>query len=274
MRIAYISQSYPPMVSGALLAVQMLAEGMSKQGHDVLVLTFLLPEPYEQRRGTLAVYHHRSFVNPFRVGQRYTIGIHHESMQMLNNFVPDIVHIHDPFQFAFTGLKYCKKKLIPIAITTHQLPWFVNAYLPEWLKGGNLVENSLWNYSNWLLRRFDIVFSPTDTITNVIYKHTGIASRTINYGIELGYFHNKPNDEKLNHALRKKFNISPGMPVLLHVGRLDVDKSVDIVVRAAAKSMSMNDAHLLVIGDGTEKNKLKSLETVQFDLIGKNKVEH
>jgi len=248
------------MVSGASLAVQMLAEGMSKQGHHVLVLTSSnRPEPYGQRRGNLTIYYHRSFVNPFRVGQRFTVGMHHASMQMLDDFLPDIVHVHDPFQFAYTGLEYCRKKLIPIAITTHQLPWFVNAYLPEWLQGGNLVENSLWNYSSWLLRRFDIILSPTNTITNVIYEHTGVASHAINYGIESDYFHNRPNDGNVNRKLRKKFNIPPDVPVLLHVGRLDADKSVDIVVRAVAKSMSKNDAHFLLIGDGTEKIKLIAL---------------
>jgi glycosyltransferase involved in cell wall biosynthesis len=46
---------------------------------------------------------------------------------------------------------------------------------------------------------------------------------------------------------------------LLHVGRLDVDKSVNIVIRAAAMSMIQNEAHLLIVGDGTEKAKLVRL---------------
>jgi glycosyltransferase involved in cell wall biosynthesis len=81
----------------------------------------------------------------------------------------------------------------------------------------------------------------------------------INYGIELDRFNNKPNNEMVNSTLRGTYNIPPNVPILLHIGRLDVDKSVDIVVRAAAKAMSCNDAHLLIVGDGTEKNKLIQL---------------
>ncbi len=44
--------------------------------------------------------------------------------------------------------------------------------------------------------------------------------------------------------------IDPERPIILHVGRLDTDKRVEIVVRAAAKVMKKIDAQLLVIGDG------------------------
>ena len=39
MNIVYVCQSYPPMVSGAALVIQRLAEGIADRGHSVLVLT-------------------------------------------------------------------------------------------------------------------------------------------------------------------------------------------------------------------------------------------
>ena len=38
MRIVYLTQSYPPMISGAALAVEKLATAMAKRGHKVLVI--------------------------------------------------------------------------------------------------------------------------------------------------------------------------------------------------------------------------------------------
>lgn len=38
MRIAHITQSYPPMVSGASFAVGHLAKDMAARGHKVLVI--------------------------------------------------------------------------------------------------------------------------------------------------------------------------------------------------------------------------------------------
>jgi len=260
MRIAYLTQSYPPMVSGASLAVQMLAEGMAERGHQVLVLTSSdRDEPYTQLNEFLTVYHHRSYLNPFRVGQRYTRFAHRKNIKLLCDFNPDIIHVHDPFQFAYTGLQYCQKRAIPITITTHQLPWFIKAYLPEWPGVGSLIEKVLWGYSNWLLRKFNHVISPTLTIANVIQRQTGINPDVIKYGIELDYFHNGSKNKLAESTLRKKLNIPSFVPILLHVGRLDLDKSVDVVVRAAARSMAGNDAYLLVVGDGTEKVRLMKL---------------
>lgn len=39
MCIAYLAQSYPPMVSGASIAVQGLSTEMAERGHQVLTLT-------------------------------------------------------------------------------------------------------------------------------------------------------------------------------------------------------------------------------------------
>src|SRR5262245_13808570 len=38
MRIAYLTQSYPPMVSGAAIFGERLAKEMTKRGHQVLVI--------------------------------------------------------------------------------------------------------------------------------------------------------------------------------------------------------------------------------------------
>ncbi|HRE26452.1 MAG TPA: hypothetical protein PK954_07445, partial [Anaerolineales bacterium] len=39
MRIALVSQSYPPMISGAAEVVRRLAQGLAGRGHDILVVT-------------------------------------------------------------------------------------------------------------------------------------------------------------------------------------------------------------------------------------------
>jgi hypothetical protein len=38
MRIAYLTQSYPPMISGAAHVAQQIAKGMAQRGHQVLVI--------------------------------------------------------------------------------------------------------------------------------------------------------------------------------------------------------------------------------------------
>jgi glycosyltransferase involved in cell wall biosynthesis len=49
------------------------------------------------------------------------------------------------------------------------------------------------------------------------------------------------------------------LPVILHVGRLDLEKKVDLVVRAAARAMQSVPAQLLIVGHGTERPALERL---------------
>ena len=74
MRIAYVCQSYPPMVSGASIAVQRLAHGMAERGHAVLVLAASdRGRPYVETRDGLRLVRLRSFPNPLRIGQRFAL---------------------------------------------------------------------------------------------------------------------------------------------------------------------------------------------------------
>lgn len=260
MRIAYLSQSYPPMISGASFAVQSLAENMAQCGHQVLVLTSSdLPEPYERRCENLTIIRYRSKKNPFRVGQRYSGWPHFQMMTDLRDFAPDIIHSHDPFQFAFTGLVYCQCAGIPSVFTTHQLPWFIKDYVPEIPGLRVAVEQIFWGYSRWLLRLFNKTISPTKTVSEVLFAKTGTLPDVIGYGIDLDCFAQRSIEHNQEIYLRTKFGIPRDVPVLLHVGRLDVDKHVRIVVQAAARAMAGNSAHLLVVGDGTEKQRLMQL---------------
>jgi len=71
MRIAYLTQPYPPMVSGAAVVAEHLAKEMANRGHDVLVIAASDKEyAYTQITGNLTVIRLRSINNPLRVGQK------------------------------------------------------------------------------------------------------------------------------------------------------------------------------------------------------------
>jgi glycosyltransferase involved in cell wall biosynthesis len=47
---------------------------------------------------------------------------------------------------------------------------------------------------------------------------------------------------------------------------LDIDKNVECVVQAAAQAMQQTEAHLLIVGDGSQKQRLmKMCETLKID---------
>ena len=260
MRIAYLTQSYPPVVSGAAIVVKGLAEAMARRGHQVLVLTSSENgSPYQTIKPNLTVIHFRSYRNPLRVGQSVALWPHAGILAALRQFRPDLIHSHEPFQFSHSGRVYARWAGIPIALTAHQLPWFVSAYLPKLKMLDEVIENFFWIYSRLIIHRFDAVIAPSETVASVLAQKTGIKPQVIGFGLDPANFYPGQLSEESASSLREKFGLPRDVSVLLHVGRLDLDKHADVMIRAAALVMQKYPVHLLVVGDGTERARLIQL---------------
>lgn len=259
MRIAYLTQSYPPMISGAAMFARQLAEAMAARGHQVLMIAASdRDEPYLVQNGNLSVLRLQSHHNPLRVGQRFLLYPRHAVLNALREFCPDIIHTHEPLLMGNLGIEYAHEAQIPITLTNHQLPWFAASYLPDKFGVRGFVEQALWMYARWVLPQFTAVIAPTQTISTLITKKTNIKSQTIGYGMDLDLFHPLLDlDEEA--ATRAKLTLPPNIPVILHVGRLDIDKCVDRVITASAQILRETDAYLLIVGDGSQKTALIKL---------------
>lgn len=257
MRIAYLTQSYPPMISGAAISARQIAESMAKRGHQVLVIAASEREhPYHIYKEDLTVLRLRSTKNPLRVGQRFLAFPRRATLNALSRFRPDVIHVHDPLQLGNIALAYGRRNCIPVVFTAHQLPWFVASYFPRSLKP--LIEKILWIYARWVLGRYSTVITPTKTIADIVRRMTGLDAKVISNGLDLQTFH-PPLSSDGGAASRQKWNLPPRVPLLLHVGRLDPDKRVDWVIRAAAQPIRESEAHLVVVGDGCRRRDLLQL---------------
>jgi glycosyltransferase involved in cell wall biosynthesis len=180
-------------------------------------------------------------------------------MKALQDFRPDVIHAQDPFQFALSGLAYARKTRIPVVFTAHQVPSIARSYSPDRRITGSILERCMWAYSRQLGHRFTLITTPTQTIANLISSRTGILPVAIPFGIDTALFHPGPLNPDEDAALRTELGVPPGVQILLHAGRLDMDKRVDLVIHAAAQAMMNEPAHLLIVGDGTEKARLIQL---------------
>jgi 1,2-diacylglycerol 3-alpha-glucosyltransferase len=257
MRIAYLTQSYPPMVSGAAISAEQLAKGMARRGHQILVIAASEKDhPYHELKENLTILRLRAHHNPMRVGQRFLLYPRRAVMKALHEFQPDVIHAHEPLQMGLLGLEFAHRARVPTEITLHQLPWFVASYLPGVARP--LAEAVLWAYARWLLRKFTSIIVPTQTISTCISQKTGMDTNVIGYGVDLQTFH-PPLASDLEPRVRQKWGLPVCNPLILHVGRLDVDKRVDRVILAAAQILRETEAHLLIVGDGQQKSQLIQL---------------
>jgi glycosyltransferase involved in cell wall biosynthesis len=260
MRIAYICQSYPPMISGASLVVQRLAEGVAARDHVVLVMTASeRGEAYTEEFDNLKVRRLRAFQNPLRVDQSFSIWDRNKISAEFKKFKPHILHLHDPLNLGMAGLITARRLQIPAALTLHQVPRFVSAYLPDVPALQNTVESGLWSYGRWFLQQCEKVIVPSHAIAEEIHSHDIQRPNVISNGIDLHTFNPDPSDPDERETLCLRFGLDPDLPVVLHVGRLDVDKQVNLVIRASAQAINQIDAQLLIVGDGRQREELIEL---------------
>jgi 1,2-diacylglycerol 3-alpha-glucosyltransferase len=257
MRIAYLTQSYPPMISGAALVVENLATGMAGLGHEVLVIAASdTSRTYRVQHSNLTILRLKSVHNPTRVGQRFTPYSRRSVTTALQEFRPEAIHSHEPMPISLPAIRYAGEMNLPTVITIHQLPPTATSHLPGYLQVG--MEKLLWKYGRWYSEKFTALITPTETTSLQIRKILGRPVNTISNGIDLQIFHPPLQDED-GAATRQKWNLPPDVPILLHVGRLDPDKNAERVIQAAAQALSGNNAILLIVGDGLRKPPLMKL---------------
>ena len=257
MKIAYLAQTYPPMISGQAIVTQRLAEGMAARGHSVLVIAASESgTPYIEEQDNLRLVRLRSFNNPFRIGQRILLWPFRQVYAELLRFNPDLVHVHDPLHSALAGMYATRGRQVQTVMTTHQLPWFVSNFIPVPPRLRKAVDEALWWYARWLCKRFDTLIAPTGTIAEVVQQHTGRLPHVISNGMDLEAFQPEPTTPNERESLCAKYGLDPKFPIILHVGQLNVQKQADIVVHAAAWVMRNTKAQLLVVGDGKQRKKL------------------
>jgi glycosyltransferase involved in cell wall biosynthesis len=160
------------------------------------------------------------------------------------------LHLQDSLSAGLCGLRVARALDIPVVLTVHQLPWFVSAYTPALPSLRQRIEAGLWIYGTWLLQQCEAVITPSRVIADIVSAHANCRPQAISNGVDLRRFTPRPAFPGEGEALRQEYGLEPYLPIILYVGRIDADKRVDLVVRAAAQAMHTVDAQLLVVGDG------------------------
>lgn len=115
--------------------------------------------------------------------------------------------------------------------------------------------------NRWLARRTDAILAVSETVRQDILRWDGVPAekvRLLPNGIDLDPFL-APADRE---AARRALALPPGLPVIGTVGRLEVQKAQDVLLRAVAVlRRAGTDAVLLLVGDGREREPLQALAT-------------
>jgi phosphatidylinositol alpha 1,6-mannosyltransferase len=165
----------------------------------------------------------------------------------LQNFEPDLIHVHSPCTAGRAGLMLGKKLGVPIIATCHtNFP----AYLPYHKLG--ILSKPLKKYLQQFYNACDLVLVPSYSHEAELHTWGVKNTRVLPHGVDTDVF----NPERYQEALRPK----SGRTVLLYAGRLVREKNLHLLAEAIRKIAAYRqDFELWIAGTGIIEKELQNL---------------
>jgi alpha-1,6-mannosyltransferase len=182
--------------------------------------------------------------------------------EILERERPDIIESSDPYQVAWKALASGRGLAIPVIAFYHS--HFPEAYLRSAAKlfgrtATEAVMDLAVRYVSKLYNRFEATLVPSKRLAGTL-RAWGVSNvRVVELGVNIKIFNPAGNGAA---DTRRSLGIAPDQRLLLYVGRLSKEKNVQVLFDAfrLLQGRRGRDFHLLVIGDGQQREQLQQLE--------------
>jgi alpha-1,6-mannosyltransferase len=175
---------------------------------------------------------------------------------------PDIIESSDPYQIAWKSLQIGKTLGIPVVAFYHS--HFTEAYVRGTAKflgrsASEAAVKAARAYVRELYNRFEATLVPSEPLAALLAEWGVRNVRTVQLGVNTDVFNPDSDD---GAETRQSLGIPPKQQLLLYVGRLSKDKNTACLLRAfeILEKRRPREFHLLVIGDGAERNLLSEIK--------------
>lgn len=256
MRVALFTETYLPYINGVVTHVKILKDGLERLGHTVLVVT----------ADTNTMHHYIEdgvlHCPAARVKRIYNYGLaspySHTRLKMIEDFRPDIIHIHNEFGVGISGVHIAKKLKIPLVYTLHTMyDEYVYYVAPRHL--ARVARSTSRRFTRYFANSAQALTGPSKKC-EVYFRQVGVNKdvSVIPNAVELDAFIRSSIPPESVAAVRERFDIPKDALLACFVGRLGREKSVDILLDFWAESITAEDGiHLMIVGDGPCKHELE-----------------
>ena len=252
MNIGLFTDTYFPQINGVATSVHMLTQELTKLGHNVYIFT---PSDPKRKKTGENIISMKSmpcfFIKTYRIGLLYSpqklIDIKHLNL--------DIIHTQTEFSLGTFGKIISKALGIPMVHTYHTMYEDYVHYI------AGMTPAMAQSISRIFCNSADAVIAPRQKVYDSLRSY-GVCKNmsVIPTGINTERFHSSNYKREDVVALRKSYGLSKDTPVILIVGRIAMEKSIDFIFNSASEIFkNIPDAKIVVVGDGPYKKNLEEL---------------
>ncbi|RLG21213.1 hypothetical protein DRN74_03015 [Candidatus Micrarchaeota archaeon] len=232
MRIGFFSDTYFPETNGVVMSINIFGGELVRRGHEVHVIC-----PKSDRTEERGMKIHSRNGIPFLPYPGYIIAFPWGPVPDL-----DIVHAHGPFTMGIHAVHTAHKQKIPLVATFHtMLPDYVHYIAPY---GKRIMSRVAEAYCYWHYSYYDKVIVPSHVIKRKVSAWIKNEIEVIPTGTDTKLF--RPIRKSI---ARKKMKLEAYDKIYLYLGRIGMEKNIDVLLKAARKFLKKNDI-LVIAGKG------------------------
>ncbi len=246
LHVSMWTDSYYPYISGVTRAVATMRDTLFSMGHQVSVFCPDYPDVEEEDQ----VFRFPSIQSPTNRDFYVALPLSLKAYVHFASPLPDVVHIHSPFNLGKHGMNLARWKSIPVVFTYHTMYGMYSHYIP--VLGGK-VSKVIEDAAFRVARTADVVITPSMSMASYLKEHNaGVKVCAIPNGIALEQF--RSGDP---HFLERRCDLPRHVPVVLTCGRLGAEKNLNVLLDAFFRvQKKVPDACLVFVGDGPLKPAL------------------
>ena len=250
MRVGLFTNNYLPFCGGVTVSVETLRHGLEARGHEAWVLAPRFPGAVDTSPRTLRYPSIPAATYPeFPLAIPYSRAL----ARQIHALDFDVFHAHHPFLLGPAARRLARRQGRPLVFTYHTRYDKYAHYVPL---RRSFVEAAARGLSTRFAARADAIIAPSAVLREEL-RARGVETpiAVVPTGVDLARF--SPGDRT---AARRARGLDEGALLVLYVGRLDREKSVDRVLAAFERvAGTVARARLVLVGQGTQGEELRRM---------------
>jgi glycosyltransferase involved in cell wall biosynthesis len=246
MRIAYVTETYPPELNGVALTVERTVRWLRERGHRVSLVRPRQGKECHAAQDTILT---PGLPIPMYPGLRFGLPIRSRLRRCWQRERPDVVHAATEGPLGSAAVAVARRLGIPV---TSDFRTNFQKYGSHYALGW--AEPVIRAYLRRFHNRTDLTFAPTNEIVRQLRRY-GVARVTeVGRGVDARRF----SPSRRSAEVRESWGVVDDAPAVLYVGRLAAEKNIHLLLRAFAAIKGVNAAaRLILVGDGPMRKNLQ-----------------
>lgn len=265
MRIGMFCDSYLPDINGVVTSVVTLKQALVEKGHEVWVVSNHPSLLKTQIDHDLQEIRLPGIEIKQLYGYKASSPIQIRILKEIAKLNWDVIHAHSEFGVGIFGRIAAKYLHIPVVSTYHTTYEDYTHYV-NFLK-----MDSIDRFAKLLIAKLSKLYGETSTA--VIAPSQKTKDMLVRYkvkspitviptGLDLKRFEPHQFDQKTIKKLRREYNVLDDDLLVLFIGRIAKEKSIDLVVEAFSKLKAYDKIKLMIVGSGPGVDEIEHLTSL------------